>query len=83
MSFIPHRDVFNMSKEDIEKADKLYDEIEARWFDDWAEDEYGRDWTMKRVREETGNTGPFGIGGYDMMIYMLNLKEKENGIQEG
>ena len=78
MSFIPHRDVFEMSKESIEKADKLYDEIEARWLDDWAEDEYGKGWTMERVREETGNPGPYSIGGYDMMIYMLNMKGEDN-----
>lgn len=76
MSFIPSRDVFEMSPEAMEKADSLYDEIEAKWLDDFAEDEFGKGWTFEKVRQEPRYEHWYpSIGGYDMMIYMLNRKE--------
>lgn len=76
MSFIPSRDVFNMSKEAMEIVDNLYDEIEAKYLNDFAEDEFGHGWTFEKVRQEPGYEDwyPF-IGGYDMLIYLVNRKE--------
>lgn len=75
MSFIPSRDVFEMSEEQMSYADNLYDEIEAAYLDDWARDEYGFDWTWERVQKETKNHGFPTIGGYDMLMYLINRKE--------
>lgn len=75
MSFIPSRDVFDMSQEQQDYADNLYDEIEAAYLDDYARDEYGYDWTWKRVTEETKHHGYPMIGGYDMLMYLINRKE--------
>lgn len=75
MSFIPSRDVFSMTDSHREYADSLYDEVEAAYLDDWARDEYGHDWTWKRVQEETNNHCYPTIGGYDMLMYLINRKE--------
>lgn len=76
MSFIPSRDVFDMSQEQKDAADDLYDKIEAEWLDHFAEDEFGKGWTFKKVREEPRYRDWYpSFGAYDMMIYMMNRKE--------
>jgi hypothetical protein len=76
MSFIPSRDVFNMSEEQKEYADNLYDEIEAEWLDDFARDEFGQDWTFEKVRQEPRYKHWYpDIGGHAMLVYMINRKE--------
>lgn len=76
MSFIPSRDVFQMTEEQMSYVDSLYDEIEAKYLDDFAADEFGEGWTFEKIRQEPRykNWYPI-IGGYDMMIYLLNRKE--------
>lgn len=82
MSFIPSRDVFNMSKTDVRAVDKLFDEIEKRYLNDFAEDEFGKGWTFDKVREEPRYKDWYpDIGGYDMLVYVLNImKEKRFGV---
>jgi len=76
MSFIPSRDVFNMSPEEVEKLDKIYDEIEAKYLDDFAEDEFGVGWTFEKVRKEPRYKHWYPIiGGYDMLVYLMNREE--------
>ncbi len=75
MSFIPLRDVFNLMTEDeVETLNKVYDEIEEQYLNDWAEDEYGRGTTHKQAVELNGGkwVGPMSIGGYDMLVYVFN-----------
>lgn len=74
MSFIPSRDVFEMSEGEVKAADNLFDEIEKKYLDDFAEDEFGKGWTFEKVREDPRYKHWWPeIGGYDMMIYMLNM----------
>lgn len=84
MSFIPSRDVFNMSPEEVEKLDKIYDEIEARYLDDFAEDEFGVGWTFEKVRQEPRYKHWYPtIGGYDMLVYLMNREKNGEEVQEG
>jgi hypothetical protein len=76
MSFIPHRDVFNMSEDEYNKADKLYDEVEAKWLDDFAADEFGKGWTFEMVHKEPHYKNWYPtISAWDMMIYMMNREK--------
>lgn len=76
MSFIPERDVFEMSDEKKSYADSLYDEIEAQWLDDFAQDEFGVGWTFEKVRAEPRYQNWYPtIGGSDMLVYLINRKE--------
>lgn len=72
MSFIPSRDVFELTPEEVQRLDEVYDEIEAQYLDDWAEDEFGTGWTHAEVMKEYGGewVGPMSVPGYDMMVYM-------------
>jgi hypothetical protein len=74
MSFIPSRDVFNLSPEEVERLDEVYDEIETQYLNDWAEDEYGTGWTHEDVMKENGGmwVGPMSVPGYDMLVYMFD-----------
>jgi hypothetical protein len=70
MSFIPHRDVFNLSDDEAEKIGNLYDEIERQFEEDYVRDEYGSDWTPERVYQETGRYPCPTLSGYNMLVYM-------------
>lgn len=74
MSFIVTRDVFDLTPEEVQKIDETYDEIEAQFLNDWAEDEYGTGWTHAEVMKENGGqwVGPMSVGGYDMLVYMFD-----------
>jgi len=69
VSFIPHRDVFDMPDEVVDQLGRLYDEMEDEYIRDWVKDEYGRDWTPEMVMEKKGSL-PFSIGGWDMLVYL-------------
>jgi hypothetical protein len=74
VSFIPQRDVFSLTDEEINRLDEVYDEIESQYLDDWARDEYGPGWTHQDAMLENGGqwVGPMSISGYDMLVYMYD-----------
>lgn len=71
MSFIPHRDVFDINESTLEELSALYDYIEDDYIRDWVKDEYGPDYTPEMVLEEKGpGSLPMSISGWDMLIYL-------------
>jgi hypothetical protein len=71
MSFIPSRDVFDMTEVALEELGALYDFIEDDYIRDWVKDEYGPDWTPEMVEKEKGpGSLPYSIGGWDMLVYL-------------
>ena len=70
MSFIPHRDVFDMSDEDIRKIGDLFDELEGEFVRDSVKDEYGPDWTPERVYVEYGHWHTPYFGAYSALVYL-------------
>lgn len=76
MSFIPSRDVFEMTEEQNGYANNLFDEIEAEYLDHFAEDEFGKGWTFERARNEPNYKNWYpDISGYNILVYLINRKE--------
>mgnify|MGYP007112195613 CR=1 FL=1 len=79
MSFIMHRDVFDMPEEDVDKLGDLYDEIEDFYVREYVKDEYGSDWTPEMVDERYGKGHlPYSISGWDMLVYLYARMKEEN-----
>jgi hypothetical protein len=82
MSFIPSRDVFSMSEEDLDRLGEVFDEIETEFHLQWVKDEYSSSWTIEDYIEYCAKMNRLAdfptISGWNMLVWLYN-RSKSNG----
>lgn len=70
MSFIPHRDVFDMPEDVVEQLSRLYDEIEDEFTRDYVKDEMHKDATVEEWIERYGSHPCPSMGAWSLLVYL-------------
>lgn len=83
MSFIPHRDVFDMSDAEVQELEDLYDILEEQFEEGYVRDECGPDWTVQKYTEHYGRHPCPTFGAFSMLVFAYQYFKKNGLPHEG
>lgn len=70
MSFIPHRDVFDLPDDVLAELERLYDEVEEEFTADYVKDEFRPDATVEDWIKHYGSHPCPSLGAWSMLVYL-------------